>query len=146
VKLSEIFKPEHIVVPLRAGTVREATEQLALRVVQAGAVADGDRLLDVIRKAWPEDMVTVGEHAFLPHFRTDAVPGIVAALGVSPVPIRWEKDRHRAARVVINAVRGACVGLMRCREAPRTGASAGETLSRPCAHPHRRDSGGTRRR
>ncbi|HEX9394858.1 MAG TPA: CBS domain-containing protein [Gemmatimonadales bacterium] len=100
-KLSEVFKPEHIVVPLRAGTVREATEQLALRVVQAGAVADGDRLLDVIRKAWPEDMVTVGEHAFLPHFRTDAVPGIVAALGVSPVPIRWEKDRHRAARVVI---------------------------------------------
>ncbi len=100
-KLSEVFKPEHIVVPLRAGTVREATEQLALRVVQAGAVPDGDRLLDVIRKGWPEDMVTVGEHAFLPHFRTDAVPGIVAALGVSPVPIRWEKDRHRAARVVI---------------------------------------------
>ena len=100
-KLTEVFRPEHIVVPLRAGTVREATEQLAQRVVQSGAVADAERLLDVIRKAWPEDMVTVGEHAFLPHFRTEAVPGLVAALGVSPVPIRWEKDRHRAARIVI---------------------------------------------
>src|SRR2546427_7014994 len=24
----------------------------------------------VIRHTWPEDMVSVGEHAFLPHFRT----------------------------------------------------------------------------
>jgi CBS domain-containing protein len=101
VKLADVMRPEHVVVPLRAGTVREATELLAQRVVQAGSVPDGDRLLGVIRKAWPEDMVTVGEHAFLPHFRTEAVAAIVVALGVSPVPIRWEKDRHRAARIVI---------------------------------------------
>ena len=100
-KLADVMRPEHVILPLRAGTVREATEQLAQRVIQSGSVSDGDRLLDVIRKAWPEDMVTVGEHAFLPHFRTEAVPGIVVALGVSPVPIRWEKDRHRAARIVI---------------------------------------------
>jgi CBS domain-containing protein len=101
VKLADVMRPEHVVVPLRAGTVREATEQLAQRVIQSGSASDGDRLLDVIRRAWPEDMATVGEHAFLPHFRTDAVPGILVALGVSPVPIRWEKDRHRTARIVI---------------------------------------------
>src|SRR5438105_13169001 len=46
-------------------------------------------------------MVSVGQHAFLPHFRTEAVRGLVTALGISPTPIRWEKDPHRTARVVI---------------------------------------------
>jgi len=64
-------------------------------------VADPRRLLGVIRNAWPEDMVSVGEHAFLPHFRTEAVRGIVTAIGVAPKPIRWEKDPHRTARIVI---------------------------------------------
>jgi CBS domain-containing protein len=55
----------------------------------------------VIRHTWPEDMVSVGEHAFLPHFRTEAVRGLVTAVGISATPIRWEKDPHRTARVVI---------------------------------------------
>jgi len=46
----------------------------------------------VIRHTWPEDMVSVGEHAFLPHFRTEAVRGLVTAVGISATPIRWEKD------------------------------------------------------
>src|SRR2546422_11775915 len=53
------------------------------------------------RHTWPEDMVSVGEHAFLPHFRTEAVRGLVAAVGISPAPIRWEKDPNRSARIVI---------------------------------------------
>jgi CBS domain-containing protein len=101
VKLRDVLRSEHIVVPLKARTVREATQQLAEQIIRAGSVADGERLLDVIRRAWPEDMVSVGEHAFLPHFRTDAASKLVAALGVSPTPIRWEKDPNRTARVVI---------------------------------------------
>ncbi len=100
-KLRDVLSREHIVVPLKARTVREATQQLAEQIIRAGSVADGERLLDVIRRAWPEDMVSVGEHAFLPHFRTDAASKLVAALGVSPTPIRWEKDPNRTARVVI---------------------------------------------
>src|SRR5260370_435866 len=41
------------------------------------------------------------KHAFLPHFRTEAVRGLVAAVGISPAPIRWEKDPNRSARIVI---------------------------------------------
>lgn len=100
-KLRDVLTLEHIVVPLKARTVREATQQLAEQIIRAGSVADGERLLDVIRRAWPEDMVSVGEHAFLPHFRTDAASKLVVALGVSPTPIRWEKDPNRTARVVI---------------------------------------------
>ncbi len=100
-KLRDVLRPEHVVVPLRATTVKEATELLAERLVASGAVADPQRLNAVIRHTWPEDMVSVGEHAFLPHFRSEAVRGLVTAVGISPTPIRWEKDPHRTARVVI---------------------------------------------
>lgn len=100
-KLKDVLSPEYVIVPLRAGTVKEATERLAERLIEAGAVADPQRLNAVIRHTWPEDMVSVGEHAFLPHFRTEAVRGLVTAVGVSPTPIRWEKDPHRSARIVI---------------------------------------------
>ena len=100
-KLREVVEPRHVVVPLIAHTVQEATERLAERLVETGAVTEANRLQAVIRNAWPEDMVSVGEHAFLPHFRTEAVRKLVTAVGVSPTPIRWEKDPHRTARIVI---------------------------------------------
>ena len=100
-RLRDVLKPEHVVVPLSATTVKEATELLAQRLIASGAVADPQRLNAVIRHTWPEDMVSVGEHAFLPHFRSEAVRGLVVAVGISPTPIRWERDPHRTARVVI---------------------------------------------
>src|SRR5256886_10169645 len=101
VKLRDVLKPEHIIVPLKAGTVKEATERLAERLVASGAVADPQRLNAVIRHTWPDDMVGVGEHAFLPHFRTEAVRGLVTALGISPTPLRWENDPNHPDRSVI---------------------------------------------
>ncbi len=102
-KLKDVVDPQHVVVPLSAQTVKEATERLADRLIATGAVGEGEanRLNAVIRNAWPEDMVSVGEHAFLPHFRTEAVRKLVTAIGISTTPIRWEKDPHRAARIVI---------------------------------------------
>jgi CBS domain-containing protein len=101
VKLLEVVEQQHVLVPLAAQTVREATEKLAERLVASGVVAEANRLNAVIRNAWPEDMVSVGEHAFLPHFRTEAVKKLATAVGVSVKPIRWEKDANRAARIVI---------------------------------------------
>jgi CBS domain-containing protein len=100
-RLRDVLKSEHVLVPLSATTVKEATELLAERLIASGAVADPQRLNAVIRHTWPEDMVSVGEHAFLPHFRSEAVRGLVVAVGISPTPIRWERDPHRTARVVI---------------------------------------------
>src|SRR6059036_323404 len=86
---------------LASATAPVATRRSASRSVATGAVAEANRLNAVIRNAWPEDMVSVGEHAFLPHFRTEAVRQLVTAVGISPSPIRWEKDPHRTARIVI---------------------------------------------
>lgn len=100
-KLHDVIDPQHVVVPLAAQTVKEATQRLAECLVASGVVLEANRLNAVIRNAWPEDMVTVGEHAFLPHFRTEAVRKIATAVGVSTTPIRWEKDPNRSARIVI---------------------------------------------
>ncbi|MGH7672993.1 MAG: CBS domain-containing protein [Gemmatimonadales bacterium] len=102
--LKDVVDARHVVVPLAAQTVKQATERLAEQLVSAGAVAEPNRLNAVIRNAWPEDMVSVGEHAFLPHFRTEAVRKLVTAIGISPTPIHWEKDPHRTARIVILVV------------------------------------------
>jgi CBS domain-containing protein len=104
VNLKDVVDARHVVVPLAAQTVKQATERLAEQLVSSGAVAEANRLNAVIRNAWPEDMVSVGEHAFLPHFRTEAVRTLVTAIGISPAPIHWEKDPHRTARIVILVV------------------------------------------
>ncbi|HEV8304842.1 MAG TPA: CBS domain-containing protein [Gemmatimonadales bacterium] len=100
-KLIDVVDPRHVLVPLSAPTVQQATQRLAEQLVATGVVAEPNRLNAVIRNAWPEDMVSVGEHAFLPHFRTEAVRQLVTAVGISPTPIHWEKDPHRTARIVI---------------------------------------------
>lgn len=101
-RLQDVVEQQHCIVPLSAQTVREATERLAERLVGSGGViAEANRLNAVIRNAWPEDMVSVGEHAFLPHFRTEAARRLATAVGVSLTPIRWEKDPNRSARIVI---------------------------------------------
>jgi len=101
VKLLDVVDQQHVVVPLVAQNVKEATERLAERLIASGVVAEANRLNAVIRNAWPEDMVSVGEHAFLPHFRTEAVRKLATAVGVSVSPIRWERDPNRSARIVI---------------------------------------------
>ena len=100
-KLSDVLTARQVIAPLEATSVRQATERLADQLIQSGAVAAPQRLVAVIQHAWPEDMVSVGEHAFLPHFRTESVNRIAVALGVAPRPVRWEKAPHRSARIVI---------------------------------------------
>jgi CBS domain-containing protein len=104
VKLQDVVEVQHVVVPLTAQTVREATERLAERLIASGVVPEANRLHAVVRNAWPEDMVSVGEHAFLPHFRTEAARKLATAVGVSLTPIHWEKDPNRSARIVILVV------------------------------------------
>jgi CBS domain-containing protein len=104
VRLQDVVEAQHVVLPLTAQTVRDATERLAERLIASGVVPEANRLHAVIRNAWPEDMVSVGEHAFLPHFRTEAARKLATAVGVSLTPIHWEKDPHRSARIVILVV------------------------------------------
>jgi CBS domain-containing protein/mannitol/fructose-specific phosphotransferase system IIA component (Ntr-type) len=85
------------VVPLPAATLEEGMRILVDACVADGRVGDAVRLDAAIRESWPEDTMSLGPHAWLPHFRTDAVPALVVALGIAPAPIAGARDGGRDA-------------------------------------------------
>jgi CBS domain-containing protein len=87
VKLAELLGPRRVVVPLPAATLEEGLRILVEACVADGRVGDAARLDAAIRESWPEDTMSLGPHTWLPHFRTDAVPALVAALGIAEAPI-----------------------------------------------------------
>lgn len=98
-KLAALLAPERILVPLRAAGLADAVREL---LAAAGSLIRDPAALERMRQdARTEDVVSLGPHAFLPHFRTDAVDGVVAALGIAPRPIRWPPDPARQARIVL---------------------------------------------
>ena len=100
-RLRDLLDARRVLVPLETDTVREATVRLAHALIASDAVADPERLTEVLRSDWPEDIVSVAGRAFLPHFRTYAVRAVTLALGVTPEPIARTGDPGRTARVVV---------------------------------------------
>jgi CBS domain-containing protein len=68
--------------------------------VADGRVSDRGRLDHAIRESWPEDTLSIGPHAWLPHFRTDAVRGVVAALGIAREAGRYLQSVAAFARAL----------------------------------------------
>lgn len=82
-KLAEFLRPDRIVVPLETGTLREAANALLAPLLATGAIANAERLGHRINELRGEDVVAMGERAFLIHFRSDAVREMAVALGVA---------------------------------------------------------------
>ena len=91
-RLADLLSPRRVVVPLPAATLEEGLRILVDVCVADGRVSDAVRLDQVIRESWPADTMSLGPHAWLPHFRTDAVPALVVALGIGPAPIAGPSD------------------------------------------------------
>ena len=105
-KLRDFISPERVVVPLAAGTLAEAAEELLQRVVTSAAVRDQAKLRRRIEQSRAEDLVVVAGRAFLLHYRAEAVGALRVALGVSTEPIvrGATADDAARARVVVLVV------------------------------------------
>lgn len=101
VRLTEILRPEHVVAPLAAGTVREAVAHLARTLVDTGAVSQPARLREHFSDARVRDLIHVGDRVLLPHLRTDAVDGLQVALGIAPRPLPESPDHVGAVAQVV---------------------------------------------
>jgi CBS domain-containing protein/mannitol/fructose-specific phosphotransferase system IIA component (Ntr-type) len=102
VKLRDFLAPERVVVPLEASTLQEAAASLLERLASARGVLDAAKLRRRAAEGRPEDVVAMGERAFLVHYRTDAVGQLVLALGVAHEPIcREENGARQCARIAI---------------------------------------------
>jgi CBS domain-containing protein/mannitol/fructose-specific phosphotransferase system IIA component (Ntr-type) len=101
VKLGALIAADRIVVPLPAGPLPVAAAALLDRL--GDAVDDVEKLRQRMGEDRPEDMVAMGDRAFLLHFRTDAARELVVALGTAEQPITRDlgDGEHQAARIVL---------------------------------------------
>jgi CBS domain-containing protein len=103
VTLADLLRADRVVVRLHATTVEEAARELVSQLESAGALADPEKLRSRIDEERPEDIVAMGDRAFLLHYRTDATTSLVVALGTAERPICRElSDGDRqCARVLL---------------------------------------------
>jgi CBS domain-containing protein len=100
VRLTDLLAPDRIVLGAAGETVRDVAQVLLHAVIASGQVHDPERLETLLAEALPSEAVTVGQRAFLLHFRTDAVDGVTAALAVTAAPVHRAHDPGKEGRVV----------------------------------------------
>lgn len=102
-RLSELVAPDRVVTPLAAPSVAAAARALLERLGASGRVSDLERLRRRVDEARGEDIVALGDRAFLTHYRTDAVHDLQVAIGVSPEPIARAEGGPEApqARIIV---------------------------------------------
>ena len=102
-RLSDVVLPERVVVPLEQLPLTDAAWVLVERLTAAGAVADPEKLRARVEEGRGEDIVVLGDRAFLTHYRTDAVDDLAVAIGVAPEAIARDlgESERKQARIVL---------------------------------------------
>jgi CBS domain-containing protein/mannitol/fructose-specific phosphotransferase system IIA component (Ntr-type) len=102
-RLSDFVPANQVVIPLRHDTVIAAADELIERLVATGAVSSVEKLRTRVAEERPEDIVAMGDRAFLLHYRTDAVSDLRVAIGTSPKPICRElgENETQCARIML---------------------------------------------
>ena len=104
--LADLLRADRVVVRLQATTVEDAARELVAQLEQSGAIADAEKLRQRIDEERPEDIVGMGDRAFLLHYRTDATSTLIVALGTAENAICRElSDGDRqCARIMLMVV------------------------------------------
>lgn len=102
-KLRDFLAPERVILPLEAPSLADAGAALLERIAGARGVLDLPKLRRRASETQPEDIVAMGDRAFLLHYRSDAVGQMLVALGVSATPLcRPSRDEEeRCARILL---------------------------------------------
>ena len=101
--LSDFGPTSQVVIPLRPDTVIGAADELIERLSAAGSVSSVEKLRTRVAEERPEDIVAMGDRAFLLHYRTDAVNDLRVVLGTAPQPICRElgENETQCARIML---------------------------------------------
>ena len=86
-RLADFVAADRAVVPLESATLPDAARELVDRLAASGAISDLPRLRARVSEERAEDIVGMGDRAFLLHYRSQAAPDLAVALGTSPTPI-----------------------------------------------------------
>ncbi len=100
-RLLDALRPEHVIVPLEADSLRAAVTALIDRLIASGAIPRAERLSKALGEERIRDVVHVGDRVLLPHFRTDAVTKLVVAVGIAAEPLRVRPDQPPEAEQIV---------------------------------------------
>jgi CBS domain-containing protein len=103
-KLFDLITADRVVVPLASDSLPGAARELLARLIASGVVSQPERLRERVEEERPEDLVGMGNRAFLLHYRTDAVRELVVAVGTAPGPIErelGESEETQSARIIL---------------------------------------------
>ena len=92
----DLLPRAHVIVPLQAGTLAEASAALVRALGAAGAVDAPETVEQWLLERRPGEVVNLVPGVALPHYRTDQVDRLTVALGVAPRPL----DGESPARIV----------------------------------------------
>ncbi|HJR43883.1 MAG TPA: CBS domain-containing protein [Gemmatimonadaceae bacterium] len=93
-RLVDLLTPERVLIPLDAPRADGGTESLHSavmplldRLAGRGIVEEAAKLRARVEEERSEDLVALGDRAFVMHYRSDAVVELAAAIGVAPQPL-----------------------------------------------------------
>lgn len=90
VLLTDILTSIRVKVPLEAATKDEVLRELVDVLVREGAVVEPEEALRVVRQREQVLSTGIGHGVALPHGKTDAVPELVIAAGVTRDPLEFD--------------------------------------------------------
>ncbi|MBI4513211.1 MAG: CBS domain-containing protein, partial [Gemmatimonadetes bacterium] len=102
-RLADLLRPERVVLPLAAGSYREAVLQLLDRLGPE-VVRDRAALERLVSEEEVRVIPALGPRIVFPHYRTDAVTAVAVALGVARRPFKFAPEDARHARTLVVAV------------------------------------------
>jgi len=111
-KLRDFLAEERVITPLESRTLEGARAELLERLLGAREVLDAQKLRRRADEARPEDVVAMGDRAFLLHYRSDGAGQLLVAVGVAPTrlcrhPVGEEEQCARVVLLVVTPPRQA---------------------------------------
>jgi fructose-specific phosphotransferase system IIA component len=99
-RLTEILKPENILIPLKATTKNEAIAELVNQLARTGHVQDAKAVLDAVLEREATRTTGIGNGLAIPHGKCAGVDHLVMAIGKPAVPIDFQAIDGRPVTLI----------------------------------------------
>ena len=99
--VTEILDPQCVLVPLVAGTKREAIDALVDALAATGRVSDAVAVKKAVWDREQQRSTGIGEGLAIPHGKTSSAHGLCMAVGRLAQPIEYDSIDRKPVRLVV---------------------------------------------
>ena len=99
-RLTEIFKPQNIKVPLVAKTKNDAIAELVQLLADNGQITDAKKVLDAVLERESTRTTGIGNGLAIPHGKCTGTSDLVMAIGKPATPIDFQSIDGRPVSVI----------------------------------------------